>query len=377
MRFLHVSDLHIGKSFYHQDPREFLDLQEDLLRKVIQKAQDLQCDALVIAGDIYDRQDPGAEAVAVLDRFMNRLKDSGLTVLMIAGNHDSPKKLGYARSFLEDRDIYLETVYDGAMRAVELEGVVFHLLPFIKPFSTAGVLGTRPASFQDMMEQVLARQTLDPDKAHVLISHQFVSGATTCESESVMVGGLDEIAADTFRDYDYVAMGHLHSPQRIGDNVWYPGTLQRLSISELNQKKGALVVDVDPSALPGMRVKVEPVSIEPLRGFEKLSGTLAELTDPVFVASCDRNAYVYAALQDEQPNPLALMHLQECWPRLVGLGYEALEARVQEAAGVAAAVRSEDPADNIREFYRSQNGQDLNERQEALLSELLEEMEAV
>ena len=151
MRFLHVSDLHIGKSFYHQDPREFLDLQEDLLRKVIQKAQDLQCDALVIAGDIYDRQDPGAEAVAVLDRFMNRLKDSGLTVLMIAGNHDSPKKLGYARSFLEDRDIYLETVYDGAIRAVELEGVVFHLLPFIKPFSTAGVLGTRPASFQDMI----------------------------------------------------------------------------------------------------------------------------------------------------------------------------------------------------------------------------------
>ena len=370
MRFLHVSDLHIGKSFYHQDAREFLDLQEDLLEKVIATAKTQNCQALVIAGDIYDRQDPGAEAVAVLDRFMNRLKDSQLTVLMIAGNHDSAKKLGYARSFLEDRDIHLETVYDGSIRRVEVEDVVFHLLPFIKPFSTASVLGSRPASFQDMMEQVLGRETLEPEKAHVLVCHQFVSGASTCESETLTVGGLDEISAETFRDFDYVAMGHLHSPQQAGDNVWYPGTLQRLSISELDQDKGALVVEIT-----GHEVSVTPVKIPPLRGFEKLSGTLEELTDPDFVRSRCREDYVYAALQDEQPNPMALMRLQEAWPRLVGLGYEALEARVQEASGSVCASRSEDPAANFREFYRSQNGQGLNERQEALLEELLKEMQ--
>ena len=375
MRFLHISDLHIGKPFYHQDMREFLALQEDLLTKVIQTAKDQRCQALVIAGDIYDRQDPGAEAVAVLDRFLNRLKDSSLLVFMIAGNHDSPKKLGYARSFLEDRNLYLETVYQGAIRQIDSEDVVFHLLPFIKPFTAGPYLEQRPGSYQEMMEQVLAREELAPDKAHVLISHQFVSGATTCESETLMVGGLDEIPAEVFAGYDYVAMGHLHSPQRIADNVWYPGTLQRLSISELEQKKGALVVDVDPQAEPGSRVTVTPVQIDPLRRFEKLAGTLDELTDPAFVAAHDRDAYVYAALQDEQPNPLALMRLQEAWPYLVGLGYQALEARVQEAAGAAAAVRSDDPAENIREFYLAQTGQSLSPGQETLLETLLKEME--
>lgn len=369
MRFLHVSDLHIGKPFYHQDQREFLDLQESLLEKIIETARDHDCDALVIAGDIYDRSDPSAEAVAVLDRFLNRLKTFGPTVLMIAGNHDSAKKLGYARSFLEDSGIYLETAYDGQIRQVSLEDTVFWLLPFIKPFTAGPVLGERPASYQDMMEQVLARETLDPSKTNILVSHQFITGASTCESEAVTVGGLDDISADTFSQFDYVAMGHLHSPQKIGKNVWYPGTLQRLSISELDQEKGALLVDVRDKELT-----VQKIAIRPDRDFRRLKGTLDELTDPAFCRGQERQDYIYASLTDLQPSPSAQPRLQEAWPHLVGLGYEALEQRWSDEARPLQAHRSEDPAENIRDFFRQQNGLDLSAGQEAIMLEVLERM---
>lgn len=370
MKLIHLSDLHLGKRV---NDFPMLEDQAYILDRVLEIAGEERPDAVLIAGDVYDKTVPSAEAVALLDGFLVKLADRSLPVLLISGNHDSPERLAFANRLMEGRGVYIAPVYHGEVSPVTLEDdrgpVDFWLLPFLKPahirrfFPEEGV-----ESFTDAMACAIRHMPLDPARRNVLVTHQFVTGAARCESEEVSVGGADNVDASVFAPFDYVALGHLHGPQSIGEErVRYCGTPLKYSFSEVRHQKSVTVIELEEKGTLNLRA----VPLTPKRDMVELRGGFAQISSPAFYEQVDRDAYVRVILTDENDIYGAMGQLRSIYPNLMRLDYDNLRTRSGTAELEEADVKR-NPLELFEEFYQQQNHQPMSEEQRGYLAELLE-----
>ena len=370
MKLIHLSDLHLGKRV---NDFPMLEDQAYILDRVLEIAGEEQPDAVLIAGDVYDKTVPSAEAVALLDGFLVKLADRSLPVLLISGNHDSPERLTFANRLMEGRGVYIAPVYHGEVSPVTLEDdcgpVDFWLLPFLKPahirrfFPEEGV-----ESFTDAMACAIRHMPLDPARRNVLVTHQFVTGAARCESEELSVGGADNVDASVFAPFDYVALGHIHGPQNVGGaRIRYCGTPLKYSFSEAGHQKSVTIVELGEKG----SLEVRAVPLLPQRDMVELRGSFAQLKSPEFYGQVDRDAYVRVILTDENDIYDAMGQLRPVYPNLMALDYDNLRTRSGAVVLEEADVKR-DPLELFADFYQQQNHQPMSEEQRRYLTELLE-----
>lgn len=372
MKFLHTSDLHIGKIV---NGFSMLEDQRFVLKQILETAQKEQTQAIILAGDIYDRAIPPAEAVNVLDEFLTECIGLGITVLMIGGNHDSPERLGFGEAILEKQRLFIASGCREELKEVILQDdygkVHFVLLPFIKP-AAAGYRGTAEA-----VEGILAKEKLRQDfrERYVLATHFFITDAgkmpELSDSEStVNVGGLDNVDAGCFREYDYVALGHIHKPQQIGDKpVFYAGSPLKYSFSEVNHTKRVLLVEMREKG----DITIESIPLRPLHDMRVIRGKLEELMRKEIAALADSNDYIQAVLTDMEELADPIGSLRSVYPNVMQLKLAKNESK-KPAAGAYAAVRMhKEPLELFADFYRIVREDELSEEQLAYVKEEIHE----
>ena len=332
--------------------------------------------AVVIAGDIYDRAVPSAEAVELFDSFLTELAGRHIPVLAISGNHDSPERIAFGAGLMSPSGVHLSPVYNGRVEPVTLSDaygeVRFYLLPFIKP---ANVRRFYPdaviESYTDALRCAVEHMNVDPSARNVLITHQFVTGGIRSDSEDVTVGGTDNVDAAVFDGFDYVALGHLHGAQKIGrETLRYSGTPLKYSFSEKDQTKAVTVVELGEKG----RVSVSSLLLEPRRDMREIRGTYAELTLRDSYAGTNTEDYIHAILTDENDLPNALARLRSIYPNLMKLDYDNLRTRTSAVIAAQERCRTMTEAELFAELYEKQNGQKMNAEQGAYADAVFAEL---
>lgn len=381
MRFFHLSDLHIGKQLHAYNLK---DDQEHILREIVSYAERLRPDAIVIAGDIYDKSVPSAEAVTIFDEFLTELSnlEPAIPILMIAGNHDSAQRLDYASQILKRQQIYIagnapETAdeYLKKLTLQDEEGDVnFYFLPFLKPGYVRGVFdGQVPDSYETAVKQLLAREEIDWEKRNVLISHQFYAGSgqemKRADSETVSVGGLDLIDSSCVQKFDYVALGHLHGAQKCGvEHVRYCGTLLKYSVSEANQKKALHLVELGKKGEP---VQIEEFPLHPLRDVRKIRGELADIIGEAKLEN--RDDYISVTLTDEIDPYKPKEQLERVYSHILEVRMDNTRTR-KKLEEFEEEIILADPLTAFDEFFEEMQGRNMNEEERTVICEVLEEV---
>lgn len=390
MKFIHLSDLHIGKRV---NEFSMLEDQKYILAQILSVVAREQPDGVILAGDIYDKPIPPAEAVQVFDGFLTRLAEQNCPVFAVSGNHDSAERIAFGSSLMSGRGIYLSPVYDGTVRSVILkdaygEAEIF-LLPFIKPAVVRRVLELQEdagqpetaevseiRTYQDAVREAIARIPLDPKKRNVLVAHQFVTGAMRCESEEIVVGGLDQVDAALFDAFDYAALGHVHSPQHVGrEAVRYSGTPLKYSFSEAEQEKSVTVVELGRKDGQETELQIRTIPLKPLRDMRKIRGTYLEVTSRSFYQDTNTEDYVQVTLTDEEDIPDGLQKLRVIYPNLMRLEYDNRRTRENRLIDGADVPEQKSELELFAEFYELQNNQEMSPAQEAFVKQLIQEVQ--
>lgn len=371
---MHLSDLHIGKRV---NGFSMLEDQNYILKQIIEISRREKPDAVLIAGDVYDKPIPPAEAVQIFDSFLTELAQEKHPVFIISGNHDSPERLAFGSELMKQTGVYMASVYDGRVGEVCMEdsyGLVHvHMLPFVKPALVRRyVPGSEILSFDEAVRQAL-RQTveqMDPSERHVLIAHQFVVGAACCESEELSIGGLDQVGADAFDLFDYVALGHIHGPQRIGrDTLRYCGTPLKYSFSEVNHKKSVTIAHLREKG----NVSVTAIPLKPLRELREIRGSYEELTDRNYYQGTPVDDYLHITLTDEEDILDALGKLRSIYPNIMKLDYDNRRTREGKEIPVGEGDKKS-PFDLLAELYELQNNQAMTREQADFAKAMMEDI---
>ena len=376
MKILHISDLHIGKIV---NGFSMIPEQRYVFDQIYRYIDEEEPDVLLIAGDVYDRTIPGVEAVGLFDDFLTEVAGKNIAILLIAGNHDSPERLSYAGRILSARGIHLCGAYTGSLSSICIEDafgeVCFWLLPFVKPSTVRIYHPDREVdSYSDAIAAVLDGATRDSSCRHVLLSHQFYTKtgvqAERSESEMSPVGGLDAVDAELLADFDYVALGHLHGAQNVGERVRYAGSPVKYSFSECRQQKS--VTEVILGAKGDLTIRALP--LEPLHDMREIRGPLEDLIREDVVALQDREDYLRVILTDEVEVADPMGKLRSVYPNIMAFSYDNSRTRWDSAYNAPETDRVEtlSPYELFQEFYREINGSVMSESQAALISELLE-----
>lgn len=374
MKLIHLSDLHLGKRIYEFS---MIEDQKYILEQILHIIDGEQPDGVILAGDLYDKSIPSAEAVRLFDWFLTELARREVTVLAISGNHDSAERIAFGAGLMSGRKVHFSPVYDGCVRNITLEDeygdVDVWLMPFVKPALVRHALGEEEKieGYQSAVEAVLDHMNLNREKRNVLVAHQFVTGASRCESEEINVGGLDEISAETFADFDYVALGHIHSPQKIGrETIRYCGTPLKYSFSETEQTKSVTIVELFEKG----KVELRTAELKPLRDMRKLRGTYMELMDRNSYNDTSQKDYVHITLTDEEDIPDCLQKLRTVYPNLMQLEYDNLRTRMNREMAAAKEAEQKSEMELFEEFFELQNNQPMGEEQRNYVSELIKRL---
>lgn len=366
MKFLHVSDLHLGKRLHG---RSLAEDHEAILDQILALAARPDCDAVLIAGDVYNRAQPQPEAIAQFSRFLTQLAALQKPVFIVRGNHDGEAQLAYAAPLLSAGGLYINEIFSGRIQRVELRDAFgpLHvwLLPYIKPVQARRFFpDDNIETYADAVRAVLSRADLDKSVRNVLVTHQYVFGAEVSDSEERSVGGLDQIPPSAFDSFDYVALGHLHRAQTLcGGRLRYCGAPLVFSFDECGQQKSATLVTL---GAKGARNEFELVPFRPLHPCRRLEGTLDEL------AALPRSEdYAQLALTDEvRPlDPVGTLRVN--WPNLLNLQFTHIEQGATDAP-LPDIQADADPIDHFIEFYTHQNGHAPSEAQLAVLRDILQ-----
>ena len=371
MKIMHLSDLHLGKRL---NEFSLIPDQEDILSKIAAIAAEEAPDAVVIAGDIYDKAMPPAEAVALFDEFLVRLSECTAHIFVISGNHDSPERIAFGAKLMSRAGIHLSPVYDGNVEPVRLKdaygGVNFYLLPFIKPMHVRRIFPEENAdTYTDAIRVAVQKMHIDTLGRNILVTHQFVTGANRSESEEISVGGADNVDADVFSCFDYVALGHIHSAQSCGEkNIRYCGTPLKYSFSEAGDCKSVTIVQMYEKG----NLQIRTIPLVPLHDMVELRGEFEDLTDRQFYSGLSYlTDYVHITLTDEQDIPDAQGKLRMIYRNLMKLDYDNTRTRMT-AEIEAPSQRLKSPLEMFAEFYTMQNNQAMSQQQIVYLQELLE-----
>lgn len=380
MKFLHISDLHIGKRVNEFSMTED---QKYILNQILRIAEQERAEAVLIAGDIYDKPMPSAEAVQMFDWFLTGLADLGKTVIAVSGNHDSPERIAFGGALMRGRGVYVSPVYRGEALEVALRDeygdISVHLLPFLKPATLRHALEGRqeeeenrlPESYQEALEIAVKRMEIDVKKRNILVAHQFVTGAGRCDSEEVSVGGLDNVDASVFDDFDYVALGHIHSPQSVGrETVRYCGTPLKYSFSEAEQEKSVTVLEMGEKG----DVVLSTVPLVPLRDMRKIRGSYGEVMSRSFYQDTNTEDYVQITLTDEEDIPDGLQKLRTVYPNLMQVAYDNSRTRQDRTVEAAEQAERKSELELFGEFFELQNNQPMSAEQAAYMEKLIADL---
>lgn len=374
MKLIHLSDLHLGKRV-----NEFpmLDDQEYILREILQIIDDEQPDGVLIAGDVYDKSIPPTEAVELLDNFLFQLSERHLQVFLISGNHDSPERTAFGGRLMQSSGIHLAPVYNGEITPTELTDdygpLYIYLLPFIKPAHVRRFFQDQEIiSYTDAISTVIQEMYIDSTVRNILVTHQFVTGASRSDSEDISVGGTDNVNGSIFGDFDYVALGHLHRPQNVGSStIRYSGTPLKYSFSEASDQKSVTIIELKEKG----NTTVRTVPLKPLRDLIELRGTYDELTLQSFYENTDyQSSYLHITLTDEDDVPDAMRKLQTIYPYLMKLDYDNHRTRSGLHIDKSDDPHRKSPLQLLDEFYTKQNGQPLSDTARDFAKHLMEEI---
>lgn len=372
MKLIHLSDLHLGKRV-----NEFSMLEDQgfILRKILEIIDQERPDGVLIAGDVYDKSVPSAEAVALLDDFLVHLSRRKLQVFAISGNHDSPERMAFGGRLMEGSGVHLAPVYNGKVTPTALTDeygqVNVYLLPFVKPAHVRRWFPDQEiASYTDALATAIGTMGVDQTQRNVLVTHQFVTGGQRCDSEEVSVGGTDNVDVSVFAPFDYVALGHLHGPQQVErETVRYCGTPLKYSFSEAGHQKSVTVVELGEKG----SVAVRTVPLTPLHDMVELRGTYEEMTFRGFYEGTSYpEDYVHITLTDEEDIPDAVRKLQVIYPNLMRLDYDNKRTRAGIRLDAPEDAQRKDPLELLEDFYEKQNGRPMGEEQRNFARELIE-----
>lgn len=383
MRFFHISDLHIGKMLNGYNLAEN---QERVLSQIIHYAKEERPDAVLICGDIYDRSVPSGEAYEMFDGFLTALSDicPAIPVFLIAGNHDSPQRLSYAEQFLEKHHIYISVMPpvsdEEYMKKITLTDefgpVNFYLLPFTKPGYLRGMSDAPVDSYENAVRYLVQREQINTVERNVLLSHQFYSGQgqdmELCESEHavIMTGGLDKISCEVVRDFDYVALGHLHGKQRAGyDHIRYCGTPYKYSVSEEKHEKSITVVTLNEK---GTELQLEYLPLKGTQDVRKVRGTLEE----VLVMATEENChdFVSVTLTDEEEGYHFREKLKEVYDCLLEVRVDNRRTR-EKLVDTVTETKSISPKEAFSLFYEAVHHTAMSSEEQIVLEKILNKIQ--
>lgn len=373
MKFIHLSDLHLGKRV---NEFSMIEDQKYILLQTINIIDDEKPDAVIIAGDIYDKSIPSEEAMLLFDDFLLRLSKRNISVFVISGNHDSSVRLSDHSKLIENQGIYLSPVYDGTLKPVSMEDeygeINVYMLPFIKPVVVKQYFGDEEINnYTDAVRVAIKHMDVDCNKRNVLVAHQFVLGAATCESEEHIVGGLDSVSSDVFDCFDYVALGHIHGKQYIGrETLRYCGTLLKYSFSEKNHVKSVTVVDIKEKG----NIEVREVMLTPRRDLREIRGQYEDITNRKNYEGTNVDDYVHIVLTDEEDVIDAIGKLRTIYPNIMKLSYDNKRTRENNVLTEAGAIEEKSPLELFEEFYTMQNNVSMSPWQTDYVKELIEEI---
>lgn len=362
MKLIHLSDLHIGKRV---NEVSMIDDQAYILDQILRIVEEERPGAVLIAGDVYDKSVPSGEAVVLLDDFLCRLAERELPVLIISGNHDSPERLAFGNRLMEGAGIHLSPVYHGKVCPVTLRDehgeVDVWLLPFLKPAHVKRYFPDREIlSYTDAVRVAVEQMGIDHSRRNVLVTHQFVTGSATCESEEISVGGSDDVDAAVFQGFDYVALGHLHGPQNVGvSKIRYCGTPLKYSFSEAGHHKSVTVVELGEKGQ--LELHLRP--LVPKHDMRQIRGLFREVTDKAFYEGTATHDYLHVILTDEEDVMEAMGRLRQVYPNIMKLSYDNARTRADHMIDGAEEVRRKSPLTLFQELYEQQNGQPMTKEQ--------------
>lgn len=399
MKFLHIADLHIGKRV---NEFSMLEDQKHILNQILKMTDDIKPAGILIAGDVYDKSVPSGEAVEVLDDFLTELAARQVPIFVISGNHDSPERLDFGSRIMARHGVHIAGTFDvafqnGVLHSVTLQDeygpVHIFLLPFIKPAMVQPHFEENIESYEDAARAVIQNTPVNRAERNILVAHQFITSGTLeperSDSETVAVGGVDNIDASVFEPFDYVALGHLHGPQSIGrETVRYSGSPLKYSFSEVRQRKSVTLIDF---AQKGT-IEIQTLSLIPRRDLREIKGPLAELLragaapldsgDTVGAANSapDLNGsicqdYIRAILTDEEELFDAIGQLRQVYPNIMRIDFENTRSRQAADSPTAASgdVARKSPLELFDEFYLKQNNGEMNEEQHRIIEAIMEQ----
>ncbi len=371
MKLMHLSDLHIGKRV---NEVSMLEDQKYILERILEIIDAEMPEAVLISGDVYDKSVPSAEAVTVFDDFLWQLSQRKREVFIISGNHDSAERLAFGGRLMEGTGIHLSPVYDGNVSPISLSDAYgdmhFWLLPFVKPGHVKRFFPEEAIeSYTDAIRIAVEQMHVDPAQRNVLLTHQFVTGSATCDSEEISVGGTDNVDSAVFECFDYVALGHIHGPQNVGsERVRYCGTPLKYSFSEAGHKKSVTVVELGEKGSFQLRT----IPLTPLRDLREIRGSYDEVAARSFCENTNREDYLHIILTDEEDVPEAVARLRVRYPNLMKLSYDNTRTRSNAVIDGAVDVQKKSKLELFSEFYEQQNNQPMSDIQQKYIQDLIE-----
>ena len=365
MKVFHLSDLHLGKRI---NGYSMMDDQKFILKEILSLVRQEAPQAVIIAGDVYDKATPTEEAVALLDGFLSELVDSPSSprIFIIYGNHDSGERLAFGNHLIERSGVYISPVFNGEIKPVVLSDeygeIAFYLLPFIKPLDVQNAYkDTMIGNYTDAVREAIGHAELDATRRNVLIAHQFVTGAERSESEDIIVGGLDNVDASAFEGFDYVALGHLHRPQAIPgkENIRYCGTPLKYSISEKDDEKGILMVELGAKGT----VEYRNIPLIPLHDLREIKGTYEELTLKKNYEETNTDDYIHVVLTDENDVTDAIGRLRTIYPNILTLEYRNTRTSGEARVKIIEKIEQKSDIEVLESLYKMQNNQEMSAEQ--------------
>lgn len=373
MKFVHLSDLHLGKRV---NEYSMLEDQEYILTKIINIIDDEKPSGVIIAGDVYDKSIPSAEAVQMFDDFLTRLAKRNLQVFIISGNHDSPERMSFGSRLMDQSGIHISQVYNGQIEPFAMEDehgfVNIYMLPFVKPVHVKRFSDESIESYTDAIRVAIAEMNVNQSERNILITHQFVTGAMRSDSEDVSVGGSDNVNVSVFDSFDYVALGHIHSPQNCtSERVRYCGTPLKYSFSEAKDNKSITVVELEEKG----KLSVKTVSLVPMRDMVEIKGKYNEIMLKSFYENTSyQEDYIHITLTDEEDIVDAIGKLRTVYHNLMKLDYDNKRTRSVSQVDGAVDVETKTPIELFSDFYELQNNQPMSDEQKAFVEDLIEQV---
>lgn len=377
MKFMHISDLHIGKRV---NEFSLVEEQKHILGEILELLKKEAVQGLLVAGDIYDKVIPSAEAVDIFDEFLTQVAQINIPIFIISGNHDSPERLEFGSRIMHNNNIYIYGEYDAKVQKIALNDeygpVNVFLLPYIKPVIVNKKLSSQTESYQECVQLALQDLKLDTSQRNILVAHQFVTAAglspERSESESISLGGVDNVDFSVFADFDYVALGHIHRAQKIGrDTVRYSGSPLKYSFSECNHNKSVTMVEIKQKG----EIFINLISLNPLRDLQELKTTLAELQSGSTLGKVSQDNYVHITLTDEQEILDAIGKVREIYPNVMLLDFENKRSQNDLELDFLTNkdLQEKTPEQLFADFYLKQNNQELTNQQQKILQQVLAE----